>query len=71
MPASGKVLWRKDDASGSVPKFFTAMSPIIADGMAIAHVGGEGKGLVIAYDMANGDAKWKWAGEGPAMPRRC
>jgi outer membrane protein assembly factor BamB len=63
--ASGKVLWRKDDASGSVPKFFTSMSPIIADGLAIAHVGGEGKGQVIAYELANGNAKWKWAGEGP------
>ncbi len=63
--ASGKVLWRKDDASGSVPKFFTSMSPIIVDGLAIAHVGGEGKGQVIAYELANGNAKWKWAGEGP------
>jgi outer membrane protein assembly factor BamB len=63
--ASGKVLWRKDDASGSVPTFFTSMSPIIADGLAIAHVGGEGKGIVIAYALANGNAKWKWTGEGP------
>lgn len=63
--ASGKLVWRKDDASGSVPKFFTSMSPLITDGLAIVHIGGEGKGIVIAYELANGNAKWKWAGEGP------
>ena len=63
--ASGKVLWRKDDASGSVPKFFTSMSPLVTDGLAIAHIGGEGKGIVIAYGLASGDIKWKWSGEGP------
>ncbi len=63
--ASGKVLWRKDDAAGSVPKFFTSMSPLVADGLTIAHIGGEGKGQVIAYELANRHAKWKWTGEGP------
>jgi outer membrane protein assembly factor BamB len=61
--ATGKVVWRKDPYPKVVPTFFTSMSPIIVDGMAIAHVGGRGKGGIIAYDLATGDQKWKWAGE--------
>lgn len=63
--ASGKVLWRKDPFPKAVPRFFTSMSPIIVDGMAIAHVGGAGNGAVIAYDLAGGSEKWRWAGQGP------
>ena len=63
--ADGKVLWRKDPFPGIVPKFFTSMSPIIVDGMAIAHLGGQGNGAVIAFDLASGDQKWKWDKEGP------
>ncbi|KPJ72550.1 MAG: hypothetical protein AMS14_07515 [Planctomycetes bacterium DG_20] len=63
--ATGKVVWRKDPYPGVVPTFFTSMSPIIVDGMAIAHVGGQGKGGIIAFDLATGDEKWKWAGEAP------
>jgi len=64
--ATGKVVWRKDPYPQVVPTFFTSMSPIIVDGMAIAHVGGRGKGGIIAYDLATGDRKWKWAREAPA-----
>ena len=63
--AKGKVLWRKDPFPKVVPKFFTGMSPIIVDGMAIAHVGGRGKGAIIAFDLATGEQKWKWDAEGP------
>ncbi|KPK50844.1 MAG: hypothetical protein AMK72_01260 [Planctomycetes bacterium SM23_25] len=63
--ASGKLVWRKDPYPRVVPRFFTAMSPIIIDGMAVAHVGGQGKGAIIAFDLATGEQKWKWAGEGP------
>ncbi len=41
------------------------MSPIIVDGMAIAHLGGQGNGAIIAYDLDTGNEKWKWAVEGP------
>ncbi|MBE3099632.1 MAG: PQQ-binding-like beta-propeller repeat protein [Planctomycetes bacterium] len=63
--ATGKVVWRKDEFPKVVPKFFTAMSPIIVDGMVVAHLGGQGNGAVVAFDLATGDAKWKWAGEAP------
>jgi outer membrane protein assembly factor BamB len=62
---TGKVLWRKDPFPKVVPQFFTAMSPIIVDGMAIAHVGGKGNGAIIAFDLTSGKEKWRWGAEGP------
>jgi len=63
--ADGKVVWRKDPFPKVVPRFFTSMSPIIVDGMAIAHLGGKGNGAIIAYNLASGNEKWRWADEGP------
>ena len=62
--ASGKVAWRKETKAH--PRFFTSVSPIIVDGKCIAFLGGQGKGELVAYDLASGDEKWKWTGEGPA-----
>jgi outer membrane protein assembly factor BamB len=64
--ATGKEVWKKDEFPKVVPQFFTAMSPIIVDGMAVAHLGGKGSGAVIAFDLATGNQKWKWAGDSPA-----
>jgi len=36
------------------------MSPVILDGMAIAHLGGKENGAIIAYDLDTGDVKWRW-----------
>lgn len=63
--ATGEVVWREDPFPNVVPTFFTAMSPIIVDGMAIAHLGGEDNGAIIAYDLTTGEQKWQWAEEGP------
>jgi len=63
--ADGKLAWRKDEFPKVVPRFFAAVSPLIVDGMAIAHVGGPGNGALIAFDLATGNPKWKWAAEGP------
>jgi len=63
--ASGKLVWRKDPFPKVVPRFFTSMSPIIVDGMVIEHFGGSGNGALIAYELAGGNEKWRWAGEGP------
>ncbi len=62
---SGKLAWRKDPFPKVVPQFFTSMSPIVVDKMAIVHVGGQGKGAIIAFDLASGDEKWRWGAEGP------
>jgi outer membrane protein assembly factor BamB len=63
--SNGNLLWRKDPFPKIVPRFFTSTSPIVIDGMAIAHLGGQGNGAVIAYDLATGSEKWRWSGEGP------
>ena len=63
--ASGKLVWRKDPFPKVVPRFFTSMSPIIVDGMALGHLGAAGNGALIAYELSSGNEKWRWAGEGP------
>jgi outer membrane protein assembly factor BamB len=64
--AKGKLVWRKDDFSGAWPKFYTASSPIITGGLCIAQLGGESEGGIVAYDLATGNQKWKWTGDGTA-----
>ncbi len=64
--ATGNPVWRKDDFPGGYPRFYTSMSPLIVDGMAIAHVGAPDDGGLIAYDLNSGEQKWKWTGDGPA-----
>jgi len=64
--AKGKLLWRKDDFSGAWPRFYTASSPIVTGGLCIAQLGGESEGGIVAYDLATGDQKWKWTGDGTA-----
>lgn len=63
--ATGKVLWRKDEFQAR-PRFHTASSPLIIDGLCIVQLGGPGKGAIVAYDLATGNQKWKWDGDGPA-----
>jgi len=64
--ASGKLLWRKDDFPGAYPIFYTGMSPIISDGMAVVLIGGPNNGGMVAYGLNSGDQRWKWTGDGPA-----
>jgi len=59
---SGKLLWRKNDYSDAFPRFFTSSSPVIANGLCIAQLGGGDRGGVIAYNLASGDEKWRWEG---------
>jgi outer membrane protein assembly factor BamB len=63
---TGKVLWRKENPQNVVPQFFTAMSPLIADGLCIVHLGTKDKGEVVAFELSAGSEKWKWEGDGPA-----
>jgi outer membrane protein assembly factor BamB len=42
------------------------MSPVVVDGRCIVQVGVKGAGAVMAFDLASGEAKWKWESEGPA-----
>ena len=64
--AKGKTVWHKDDFSGAWPRFYTSSSPIITGGLCIAQLGGESNGGIVAYDLATGNEKWKWTGDGTA-----
>jgi outer membrane protein assembly factor BamB len=64
--ASGKLLWRKENTANLILNFFTGTSPLVTDGMCIVHLGKEGDGQLIAYDLNSGNEKWKWTGDGPA-----
>jgi outer membrane protein assembly factor BamB len=66
----GTKVWQKDTKEN--PQFYTAASPIVVDGKCIIHIGKDGgmrgpggKGAIVAYDVATGEEKWKWDGEGP------
>jgi outer membrane protein assembly factor BamB len=71
--ATGKVAWFKE--TNAKPQFYTSTSPLITDGKCILHIGstsfgkggggGVSKGDLVAYDLANGEEKWKWSGDGP------
>jgi outer membrane protein assembly factor BamB len=71
--AGGKRLWQKDDFKGFRPEFHAASSPIIADGLCVAQLGGKENGQrngkenggIVAYDLATGNEKWKWTGDVP------
>jgi outer membrane protein assembly factor BamB len=63
---TGKVIWRKDEFTKDLPQFYTGMSPIIADGLCIAHLGGAENGKIVAFDLSTGNIKWKWEGDGPS-----
>jgi len=62
--ADGTQLWQKKEAT-SWPRFYTSSSPLIADGMCVAQVGGPSDGGVAAYDLTSGAEKWHWTGGGP------
>ena len=67
---SGELLWRKKSTSdylGAPYKFETAASPIIVDGQCIVFLGGNNKGVALAFDLASGEPRWKWEGENPAF----
>jgi outer membrane protein assembly factor BamB len=67
--ATGAVVWRKQSTSdylGASTKSDSSMSPIVVDGRCIVHVGEKSDGAVIAFELASGEPKWKWNGDGPA-----
>jgi len=63
---TGKVIWRKENPANAIPQFFTGMSPLIVDGVCIAHVGSKDNGNILALDLKTGTEKWNVKGDGPA-----
>jgi outer membrane protein assembly factor BamB len=62
-----RLLWRKEfkEFNPNHPVFGTAASPIIDRGLVIAYVGGQDNGALKALDVATGDERWSWSGDGP------
>jgi len=66
--ASGRPLWRKEFAGRfkeTSPLYGTAMSPVADGSRLLAHVGGHGDGALVAFDVATGEVRWTWKGDGP------
>ncbi len=63
---TGSVLWRNDRFRQPLPLFFTAMSPLVAENRCVAHLGGQGEGVVAAFNLATGNLDWEWRGDGPS-----
>jgi|LSQX01.2.fsa_nt_gb outer membrane protein assembly factor BamB len=61
---TGEVVWRTNPFPGAWPQFFTSMSPLIADGLAILQLGSNDTGAVVAFDLASGEERWRWDGAG-------
>src|SRR5262249_39364630 len=51
---------------GATPKFYTSSSPLVAEGLCIAELGGPDNGGIVAYELASGKEKWKWTSDSPA-----
>jgi len=63
--ASGRLLWRNEDFIVAYPMFFTGTSPLIVNGLCVAHLGGSGAGQLVAFELATGDIEWQTAAGGP------
>ena len=63
---TGKLVWRNEDFTKELPMFFTGLSPLIANGMCIVHLGGKEKGEIISFDLKTGAQKWQTASDGPS-----
>ena len=62
---TGQLLWQHP-ATAVQPQFHTAMSPIVDGDLVIVHIGGHDDGALRAFDVATGDIRWSWDGDGPA-----
>jgi outer membrane protein assembly factor BamB len=66
--AGGRLLWRHDVASRfarTSPLYGAAMSPVVAEGLVVAHLGGHDDGALEAYEAATGKPRWSWKADGP------
>ncbi len=66
---TGDVVWRKEFSRqfpNTSPLYGTAMSPLVVEGVCIAHVGGNDAGALTAFDIRDGSPKWKFDKDGPA-----
>jgi outer membrane protein assembly factor BamB len=66
--SSGRPLWRREFGSRfrtTSPEFGVATSPAVEGETLLVHVGGKGDGALLALDVATGEERWAWTGDGP------
>jgi len=63
--ASGKQVWQKPGTGVAMEYTSHSFSPLVDGGRVIFHVGGKDKGALTAFDLATGEVRWNWAGDGP------
>lgn len=64
--ATGKLRWRHSPKGGikeAYPVFGMAVSPLVADGLLVAPVGGSKQSKLTAFDAATGAVRWQWGAE--------
>ena len=62
---TGRQLWQMP--GGAVqPTYHTGQSPFVDGDLMILHVGGQDAGALTAFEVATGDIRWSWDGDGPA-----
>lgn len=42
------------------------MSPVVDGDVMVVHIGGQDDGALTAFDVASGEVRWSWDGDGPA-----
>jgi outer membrane protein assembly factor BamB len=65
---TGREMWRKEFSKQfptTSPLYGASMSPLVENGLVIAHVGGHDKGALTAFDAATGTVKWSNDVDGP------
>ena len=62
---TGRRLWQME-APPVQPTYHTAMSPVVDGDLMIVHIGGQADGALTAFDVATGEVRWSWDGDGPA-----
>ena len=62
---SGRQLWQKPELE-THPLYHTSMSPVVDGDRVVFHVGGHDDGALTAFDVATGEVRWSWTGDGPA-----
>jgi outer membrane protein assembly factor BamB len=63
--ATGRQVWQKPGTGVAMEYTTHSFSPIVDSGRVVFHVGGKDKGALTAFDLATGDVRWSWAGDGP------
>ncbi len=66
--ATGRVLWRSDFSdrfAATSPLYGSAASPMIAGEKLLIHLGGPGRGALLALEPETGEQIWSWSGDGP------